>query len=104
MQNHPSNGSARLRFYGGFFVVCLGAFALYLASLARGPDRDLTFVRDVPTELDAITLSHSIEATINWPKWFFSLDQALAINVAGVPYSAKDQVIAKGSLVKLMID
>ena len=91
-------------FYATWVACVLTLVVLVLAYLSSGPDLDLALTREVPSELDAQTLGQAIEVVRNWPKWFYSLESAQVIDIAGRPYSGADQKIQKGSVVKLSFD
>jgi hypothetical protein len=78
----------------------LGGFCAYEAS---GPDRQLEFTREVPTSLPRDTLALSISSIPNWPKWFFSVERAERIDIAGRPLPTADQKAENGALIRLEV-
>lgn len=81
----------------GVVVLCLGAFVLYLAAVAQGPDRNLTLVRDVPSRAPVGVLAERVTDLKQWPSWFHYLDEAHALPDAKAPLQA-------GTDLKLRID
>ena len=79
-----------------FIIWCIGA--------ANTPDRDLVFVRDVPTSLDAKILDQAMSTIANWPTWHHMLEEAKIIDLRGLEYPAKDQVLTRGELIKFKIE
>src|SRR4051812_11093224 len=76
----------------------LGLLVLFLGVLSQGPDTDLKFRREVPSESSPERLNRFMSSVTRWPQWFYSLDQAKVSNAEG---SSK---IGKGSLIVLNID
>lgn len=97
-------GRFGFKFWGSLFVCVFGSLLLYFASIINGPDRDLTWKRVVPSEVSIDKVDQAIAAVVNWPQWFYSTVDAKMIDLAGNPYSMKDQVLAKGGIVKLWVD
>jgi hypothetical protein len=94
----------RFAFFGGLSVALVGALLALFASIANGPDFDLSFTREVPSTLDAKTLDEALRATVNWPRWFFSLADAKIVDVTGLPFPLAAQTVSTGSIVRLSID
>ena len=69
-----------------------------------GPERELSFRREIRSPSDVKTLGEAIHKLENWPGWFFSLAQAQAIDLAGRPFSQADQTVAPGEIIQLSID
>jgi hypothetical protein len=86
-------------------LAALGAAGLATCAwLAQGPDRDLHFVREVPTSLPADTLNQSFWSIGNWPNWFFTMADVKRVDVEGRIMSMRDQTLAKGALIQFEVD
>lgn len=90
-------------FRASFFVAVMGALLMYLGALANGPDLDLTFSRDVPSDLATVQLAPAIDQVSNWPTWFFSATSAVLLDDDGTP-AKTPKIIAGQSRVRLTID
>ncbi|MGZ3687196.1 MAG: hypothetical protein ACXWP5_15460 [Bdellovibrionota bacterium] len=96
--------SQRLRFYGGMFVLAFGSLVIWLVSVAQGPDLTLHFERNVPSDESVEDIGNAIQHITEWPKWFYSTVNAQAVDLTGTPYPMADQVVMRGSLVRLYVD
>lgn len=85
-------------------LLIVGAIAGLVTYAHFADDRDLVFSRIVPTNLDPESLDRALRATINWPDWFSSTRQAEILDGLGRPYPMTDQLVQKGSQVRLTID
>lgn len=83
------------KFYGGLFVVLLGSIALLLASIANGPDRDLSLKREFPSRTDSAFLGRLLSDTTLWPRWFHHLTDVQVMN---------GKELTQGSVLKLTIN
>jgi hypothetical protein len=89
--------------YGAGIAAILALFAGYCAYLANGPDRELSFTREVPTSLPLETLHESIWSISNWPEWFYSVSKAERVDIMGRPLPTTDQSVTQGALIRLEI-
>lgn len=96
-------GRLGIKTYLAAGALCLAGFGAYCAFQAEGPNRELAFVREVPTALPPETLTQSIQVISNWPQWFFTLAKAERVDVMGRPFPTSDQILVKGALVQLEI-
>lgn len=94
----------RRGFYGGLFVLGLGSFALYCASLARSPDQVVEFSREVQSPLPAETLGRALHVLENWPRWHYNMLQARSIDARGVELGQYDQFAAPHALLHLKME
>ncbi len=72
--------SKRRGFWGGLFVLAFGSITLYCAALAQGPDRELTFTREVVSQFSIDHFEPFIANLSQWPKWHYSLSEAKAMD------------------------
>lgn len=70
-----TNRTYSFNLLGGIFVSFLAIFLVLCVFFAQGPDLDLHFVRDVPTDLSPSRLDRNISAITRWPQWFFNLEK-----------------------------
>lgn len=90
---------SKFGFYAGLLVVALGATVIILASLAQGPDRDLTFMREIASPLSIEKLGVTLGQTSHWSSWFHSLD-----HVENLTDTAKTRSLTVGDHLKLFFD
>jgi hypothetical protein len=76
------------------------SFIAFVFFAALGPDRELRFLREIPSSLDPERLDRNISAVSRWPQWFFSTAEVQLLNSEG----KTDQKLQKGSIVQLKID
>src|SRR5690349_7492940 len=88
------------RFLGIFFGFVLGISLLSMAILAQGPDRNLHFVRTVPSQLDPERIDRNVSAVSRWPQWFYSTSEVQIENSNSGP----EQQLRPGSRVIIKID
>jgi len=79
-------------------------FTLALFWAAQGPDFDLSFSREVPSELSPARLDRNLFSLARWPQWFFNLSDATVLNVDPQGGPEQDKIIRPGSLIKLTVD
>jgi hypothetical protein len=92
---HP--GWRRLKFWVGATTLApLLAVLAWCAVLALGPDRDLVFTREVPSEVPLETLDESLRRVPVWPKWHFDVHESRAIDGLGRPFAWRDQMVLPG--------
>ncbi len=98
---------ARRRFYRPFarFIVLLSAvFSILCVYLASGPDRDLHFSREIPSQLEPARIDRNFSAMTRWPQWFFSLSEVQVLNSENVADKTLPQVLKPGETLQLDID
>jgi hypothetical protein len=86
----------------GLFLGTAALFTYY----AQSPDRELDFVREVPSSLSPTRLDRNISTVARWPQWFFALKKVhmgqseTATTAQGNPL----QKVQKGYILTLDID
>ncbi len=103
-EDSPQKPPRGLRFWLKLIAATLAVLAALGALLARGPDRELIFVREVPTTIPVATLNKSVWALSNWKDWFFKVVDVQRVNIMGQSLATKDQVIVQGALLELKLD
>jgi len=86
-----------------FVLLSVGCLS-YATVVARGPDVDLTFVRDVPTKLTPDYLDKVIREVPRWPDWFYLGSKANQIDFRGMPYPLQDQRLVQGGMIEMLFD
>jgi hypothetical protein len=76
-------------------LVLLGASLLLMVSFAQGPDLQLQFVRQVPSDTSPAKLDRYVSSVTRWPQWFFSLALATI---------ADHKPLEKGAIITFNID
>jgi hypothetical protein len=87
-------GAATLLALGG----ALGGWA------ARGPDFQVQFEREVITSTPPEPLKKAVHNLINWSEWHFNTREVLAIDLTGLAYPPKAQVLMKGALIEFSME
>jgi hypothetical protein len=86
----------------GSLVICLiGGTLLAVAAIARGPDFDLEFHRELKTDATAEQVDAVLRDLKEWPRWFHSLAEARVVGQAG---SATPTAVHAGEDLALDID
>jgi hypothetical protein len=93
-----------LKFWAALLVLIFGSCLYYGSVLAHGPDMDLTFVRDVPTNLTPEYLDKVINEIPHWPNWFYFGAKANQLDFRGMPYPLQDQNLARGAVIEMLFD
>jgi hypothetical protein len=88
------------RFLGISLALTFGVFGLALTLIAQGPDRELQFLREVPSQLDPERIDRNISAVSRWPQWFYSTADVQIQN----PDKNAPHLIQPGSLLTIQID
>lgn len=68
------------KFYHRIFWIILGSWIVTFASIARGPERDLRFLRETQSATSLTLLSEALQNTAFWPNWFYSLEKVTVLN------------------------
>src|SRR5262245_17423624 len=92
----------RLSLIGGMVVLGMGSAVIYLRAVTGGPDRDISFFREVPSSAAPEVLGRALGDVSTWPKWFHAMAEARVVDSADHPTS--DQRLATDARLRLMID
>lgn len=103
-QAKPQSGAGYLirgafgwRYYGALFVVVLGALLMYFTSIANGPDRELSFAREVRSTQSPAQIDERIASMASWPNWFHMLASARMLD-------SGNAALREGSTILLSMD
>jgi hypothetical protein len=72
--------------------------------VGRGPDFQVHFERQVVSQVPPQSLAKSVDHIINWADWHFNTRQVQATDATGMVYSAKDQTLMRGSLLRFSME
>lgn len=85
----------------GAALLGIGATVAYLGSQG---DRDITFVREVETELDSATLGRSLHVLHNWAHWHHMAADAQALNFRLEPFAYSEQYVSAGAKIRIGVE
>lgn len=83
MDRAESLSQSRVAFRGGLLICVVGSLALLSSWLARGPDFDLEFNREVATQATTAQVDAALRDLREWPHWFHSLASARVLLASG---------------------
>ena len=95
---------SKARLYLGIAGATMALFVGISAALSQGPDRDLTFVREVPVESTREQLDQALGALIQWPQWFYNVAEVQRVDLEGNVYPLSEQKPLNGAHLLLKID
>lgn len=91
-----------------YFWITLAALSVLVTAFcivkANGPDKDLTFTREVYSNDDIETLDRKIYNILSWPEWHHMTIDAKMIDFRGNEYSPKNQTALTGGVVKFVVE
>lgn len=82
----------------GFFC---GVSALWLGSVARGPDFDIELTRKVPSRLSVDYLDQAWNLIRQWPAWMYAGVSADQVTETGSPVPKSEQKLKIGAYIRL---
>jgi hypothetical protein len=89
------------KFWAALVVLVLGSSLYYISSVGNGPDRDVTFVREVPSKLDIDYLDQVLRQIPKWSQWFYAATESNEMNGLGNPYPLGGQKLEPRALVQM---
>jgi|GEM_PF-696814 len=69
--------------FGSILTLILGSWMITLISIARGPEKDLHFLRETESTTTLTLLSGALQNTAFWPNWFYSLEKVTRLTPDG---------------------
>jgi hypothetical protein len=88
-------------FWAALIVLVLGSSIFYISTIGNSPDRDVTFVREVPSKLDIDYLDKVLNQIPKWSQWFYAATDSNEINGVGIPYALGGQKLEPHALVRM---
>lgn len=89
------------KFWAALVILVLGSSIFYISSIGNGPDRDVTFVREVPSKLSIDYLDQVLQQIPKWNEWFFAATDSNEISMLGDAYPIGHQKLEPRALVRM---